>query len=116
MASNRRVTKQTERILAILLTNPSAEWWGAQIAPAAGLPSGTLYPALARMERFGWLTSRWEEIDPAKESRPRRRLYQLTGEGELVARQIVARANARARKRPDRRPAFGSAVVGGSAR
>jgi Transcriptional regulator PadR-like family len=78
VTSNRRITKQTERILATLLTNPSAEWWGAQIAPAAGLPSGTLYPALARMERFGWLASRWEEIEPAEEGRPRRRLYHLT--------------------------------------
>jgi DNA-binding MarR family transcriptional regulator len=112
MASDRRITKQTERILATLLTNPSSEWWGAQIAPAAGLPSGTLYPALARMERFGWLASRWEEIDPAEAGRPRRRLYHLTGEGEPAARQIVGRANARGRRRGTSRPALGSAMLG----
>ncbi len=112
MASHRRVTKQTERILATLLTNPSAEWWGAQIAPAAGLLSGTLYPALARMERFGWLASRWEAVDPAEVGRPRRRLYHLTGEGELAARQIVSRAKPRARRTPSRRPAMEAAVLG----
>ncbi len=44
---------------------------------------GTLYKALERMERAGFLTSRWE--DPAlaaADSRPRRRLYTLTAAGE----------------------------------
>ena len=43
---------------------------------------GTLYKALARMETAGLLASRWE--DPAvaaEESRPRRRLYSVTGLG-----------------------------------
>jgi PadR family transcriptional regulator len=45
---------------------------------------GTLYKALGRLEEFGLLTSRWE--DPAAaEGRPRRRLYELTGEGARVA-------------------------------
>jgi PadR family transcriptional regulator PadR len=48
---------------------------------------GTLYKALDRMERAGYLTSRWE--DPhigAREARPRRRFYRVTlvGEGALV--------------------------------
>ena len=44
---------------------------------------GTLYKALARLEKAGLLASRWE--DPAiaaEESRPRRRLYEVTGAGE----------------------------------
>lgn len=45
---------------------------------------GTLYKALGRLEDFGLLASRWE--DPAAaEGRPRRRLYELTGEGARVA-------------------------------
>jgi DNA-binding PadR family transcriptional regulator len=102
--TDHRITKQTERILATLLTNPSRGWWGSQIAPAAGLKSGTIYPALARMERLGWLTSRWEDVDPSEAGRPRRRLYSLTDDGELVARQIVSRAAGRDRQRA-RRPA-----------
>ena len=45
---------------------------------------GTLYKALGRLEKRGLLTSAWE--DAAAEGRPRRRLYELTGEGAGVAR------------------------------
>jgi PadR family transcriptional regulator, regulatory protein PadR len=50
---------------------------------------GTLYKALSRLEEFGLLTSRWEDAEAA-EGRPRRRLYELTGEGAQVAEQTVA--------------------------
>ncbi|MCH7511669.1 MAG: helix-turn-helix transcriptional regulator [Chloroflexi bacterium] len=46
---------------------------------------GTLYKALDRMENAGLLSSRWE--DPkigAEAGRPRRRLYKVTGTGELA--------------------------------
>jgi PadR family transcriptional regulator PadR len=46
---------------------------------------GTLYKALGRLEEFGLLTSRWEDAAAAAEGRPRRRLYELTGEGARVA-------------------------------
>jgi DNA-binding PadR family transcriptional regulator len=46
---------------------------------------GTLYKALSRLEEFGLLTSRWEDAAAAVEGRPRRRLYELTGEGARVA-------------------------------
>ena len=43
---------------------------------------GTLYRALSRLEKAGFLTSRWEDISSlAKESRPRRRLYHITEAG-----------------------------------
>ncbi len=55
---------------------------------------GTLYKALGRLEEFGLLTSRWE--DPAAvEGRPRRRLYELTGQGAQVARRSIADKAAR---------------------
>jgi PadR family transcriptional regulator PadR len=44
---------------------------------------GTLYKALGRLEEFGLLQSRWEA--QAADGRPRRRLYELTAEGALVA-------------------------------
>jgi DNA-binding PadR family transcriptional regulator len=50
---------------------------------------GTLYKALGRLEEFGLLTSRWEE-PAAAEGRPRRRLYELTGQGARVAEQGLA--------------------------
>ena len=43
---------------------------------------GTLYRALSRLEKAGFLTSRWEDISSLMgESRPRRRLYRITEEG-----------------------------------
>jgi PadR family transcriptional regulator PadR len=62
---------------------------------------GTLYKALGRLEEFGLLTSRWE--DPAAaEGRPRRRLYELTGQGVRVAEQAGADDADRAVGRPPR--------------
>ncbi len=47
---------------------------------------GTLYRALSRMQRDGLLESNWEDPEIAEsQSRPRRRLYQVTGQGELAA-------------------------------
>jgi PadR family transcriptional regulator PadR len=50
----------------------------------------------------GWLSSRWEDIDPQVEGRPPRRYYRLTAEGALAARAALARAHrpALARLRP----------------
>jgi DNA-binding PadR family transcriptional regulator len=50
---------------------------------------GTLYKALSRLEEFGLLTSRWEDA-AAVDGRPRRRLYELTGEGARVAGSALA--------------------------
>lgn len=47
---------------------------------------GTLYKALSRLEELELLTSKWEEA-AAAETRPRRRLYTLTGRGVHVADQ-----------------------------
>lgn len=51
---------------------------------------GTLYKALNRLEEFGLLTSHWEDVTPASEGRPRRRLYELTGDGARAAKQARA--------------------------
>ena len=48
---------------------------------------GTLYKALERLERAGFLESRWEDpLIAAGEGRPRRRFYRVTlaGEGALA--------------------------------
>ena len=58
---------------------------------------GTLYKALGRLEAFGLLASRWEDA-AAAEGRPRRRLYELTGQGAQAAERALAdRAVARPR-------------------
>jgi PadR family transcriptional regulator PadR len=51
---------------------------GLEITQAIGVPSGTIHPNLARLERIGMIDSGWEAARPG---RPRRRLYRITGHG-----------------------------------
>jgi PadR family transcriptional regulator len=56
--------------------------YGFDVMDHTGLPSGTVYPALSRLERDGLLRSRWESARVAhQEKRPPRRYYEVTGEG-----------------------------------
>jgi DNA-binding PadR family transcriptional regulator len=66
---------------------------------------GTLYKALGRLEEFGLLTSRWEDAAAAAEGRPRRRLYELTGEGARVAERARAEKAVAPRSRVASEPA-----------
>src|SRR3989304_1441471 len=55
----------------------------SQIRDVTGLPSGTIYPLLRRLDREGLVSSRWEKPAVARrEQRPPRRYYQLTAAGE----------------------------------
>ena len=69
--------------VAILLRALSLGYrFGFEIMEATGLPSGTVYPALRRLERDGLVDSSWEpERKAQQEQRPARRYYQLTREG-----------------------------------
>ena len=61
---------------------------------------GTLYKALSRMEKAGLLESRWEDPQlAADEGRPLRRLYRITGAGEVAYSRLDAARHAR--RRPD---------------
>jgi len=52
---------------------------------------GTLYKALDRLERAGYLASRWEDPDiAARDGRPRRRFYRVTLEGEGALARAIA--------------------------
>ncbi|MGB7799136.1 MAG: helix-turn-helix transcriptional regulator [Pseudonocardiaceae bacterium] len=79
--SGLRMTLPTLLVLRAMLAEPAREMYGLEICKAADLPSGTIHPVLARLERCGWLESRWEDIEPAEEGRPRRRYYRLSPEG-----------------------------------
>lgn len=87
-----KMTIQTQLVLRALLEHPPRELYGLEICDAAGLASGTIHPILARLERLGWLESRWEDIDPAKEGRPRRRYYRFGPDGAEPARHALANA------------------------
>jgi DNA-binding PadR family transcriptional regulator len=86
------MTIPTQLVLRALLAEPTKEMYGLQICTAAGLPSGTIHPILARFEKLGWLDSWWEDINPEVEGRPRRRYYRLTQEGAEQVRIALAQA------------------------
>jgi PadR family transcriptional regulator len=87
-----RMTLTTQLVLRALLEDPAHELYGLEICAKAGLPSGTVHPILARLEKIEWLESRWEDADPREEGRPRRRYYWLSPSGAERARVSLARA------------------------
>lgn len=87
-----RMTIPTQLVLRALLVDAARELYGAEIGDAAGLPSGTVHPILARLEAVGWLESRWEEVNTRTAGRPARRYYRLTPSGVELARDALARA------------------------
>jgi PadR family transcriptional regulator PadR len=62
---------------------------------------GTLYGALERLERRGYLDSRWEDPTAAATAgRPRRRSYRLTVAGETATRDARAARRERTTHHP----------------
>jgi DNA-binding PadR family transcriptional regulator len=74
-----RPTRATRRVLLVLLTG-GERLSGYPIGHLAGVSSGSVYVALARLERAGWVTSEWEQ-NPPPGQRGRRRFYALTRSG-----------------------------------
>jgi DNA-binding PadR family transcriptional regulator len=69
----------TQATALILKSVVAGYAYGFDIMDVTGLPSGTIYPALRRLEKAGYLRSRWEGQRVAdQEGRPRRKLYELT--------------------------------------
>ena len=69
----------------ILQTIHAGSVYGFSVMEATGLPSGTVYPALRRLERDGLIRSRWESESAAEsERRPARKYYKLTSAGRAI--------------------------------
>ena len=87
------MSPQLIKILGAFTARPRAELSGAEIAQQTKLASGTLYPILLRLEKAGWLRSRWEVATPMELGRPRRRFYRITAEGaksvQGIARELA---------------------------
>lgn len=59
--------------------------YGFGIMEITGLPSGTVYPALRRLERDGLIGSEWERQSVAdRAQRPARKYYRLTRSGKAA--------------------------------
>lgn len=91
------VTVPVAKVLAALLSDPHGDHYGLELIKATSLPSGTVYPILLRLERAGWVQSRWEDIDPVQAHRPARRYYRLSTDGAAQARTSLARLHEQTR-------------------
>ena len=66
--------------------------YGFDIMDITGLPSGTVYPALRRLEQTGLIDSKWEKPAIAqREQRPPRKYYELTPDGKDALAEAVKR-------------------------
>ena len=66
--------------------------YGFDIMDITGLPSGTVYPALRRLEQAGLIDSKWEKATIAqREQRPPRKYYELTPDGKEALAEAVKR-------------------------
>jgi DNA-binding PadR family transcriptional regulator len=77
-----RLSLPALKILSALVSTLGKRISGYEVMRVTGVASGSLYPILARFESAGWVSSDWENIDPAEAGRPRRRLYRVTALGK----------------------------------
>lgn len=100
-----RISRQSLALLEALLDQP-AEWHhGYALSQLTELASGTLYPILMRLEKSGWLETKWEDVPVP--GRPPRHFYRLTGNGREWAREELRAA----RENKFWKPAHGKAGV-----
>ena len=79
-------------VTIILQTLANGYQYGFDIMDITGLPSGTVYPALRRLEDLGFVESKWEKHAIAqREARPPRKYYELTRDGETALAEAVKR-------------------------
>ena len=84
--------KLTHTSALILRTIGAGYRYGFDIMEATGLPSGTVYPALRRLEQQSLVASTWEKESKAlAEQRPARKYYRLTAAGERTVAKAVQR-------------------------
>jgi DNA-binding PadR family transcriptional regulator len=81
--------------VAILKAVSDGVRYGFDIMDRTELPSGTVYPALSRLERDGLVKSRWEDLAKAHgDRRPPRRYYQVTAQGARALVEALERLHA----------------------
>jgi DNA-binding PadR family transcriptional regulator len=97
-----RISPETLLVLERFLER-STDWlYGYELSRETGLKSGTLYPILMRLEKYGLLEACWVATEDGV---PPRHTYRLTPKGLEFARAKLAEARPRSIVR---QPAFGS--------
>jgi PadR family transcriptional regulator, regulatory protein PadR len=82
-------------VAAILHAVADGRQFGFDVMNATGLTSGTVYPALDRLESAGYLRSKWESEAVARaEGRPARRYFTLTASGAAALRAALEKYKA----------------------
>ncbi|MFF0721326.1 PadR family transcriptional regulator [Micromonospora sp. NPDC003816] len=100
-----RVTGTLLAVLDALLEADNHELHGWAIMKTTGKSGPTIYKILERLAESKWVTFRWDtDTEPGK---PRRRYYQLTGEGVSSARQLLAQRRTKTAPAGRARLAFG---------
>lgn len=91
--------------IAILQALDTGRGFGFEIMDATGLTSGTVYPALDRLEDLGYARSKWEAESVAhRDARPARRYFEITASGRRALAEALARYPAlRAIAKPEER-------------
>src|SRR5215467_7936413 len=82
MASEAKLSHTAAIILQAI---DAGSGYGFSVMEMTGLPSGTVYPAVRRLERDGLIRSQWEKQSIADaEQRPPRKYYKLTRDGRSI--------------------------------
>ena len=80
-----RATALSYTAASILLTIGNGYRYGFDVMDVTGLPSGTVYPALRRLEQSRLISSKWEaDAIAQRELRPARKYYSVTRTGEAA--------------------------------
>jgi len=78
-------SKLSHTAALILQTIHAGYVYGFSVMEITGLPSGTVYPALRRLEQDGLIRSQWEPQSTADgEQRPPRKYYKVTRSGRAT--------------------------------
>ena len=82
MAADLKLSHTAALILQAVHTG---DGYGLSVMVLTGLPSGTVYPAMRRLERDGLVRSQWERQSIADAGqRPPRKYYKLTRTGQTT--------------------------------
>ena len=86
MAADKNTEMKLSHTAAMILQALDAGFiYGFSIMEMTGLPSGTVYPAMRRLERDDLIRSQWEKQSIADdEQRPPRKYYKLTAAGRAT--------------------------------
>jgi PadR family transcriptional regulator PadR len=85
---------------AVLEAIAQGHQYGFDVIAVTGLASGTVYPALRRLEEAGYVESRWEDQRLAqREVRPVRKYYEVTESGQAALAAALLRYRGLGRRR-----------------